>query len=947
MAEAMEVDDTKIGDENSNSKIVDVSPKESFLSPKQQKRLDYLLAQAEIFTHFVGNSPKQAAKQKMALIREKKLPSTNRRRNKGNDEESDIEDDETTTGIRFDTTPTWIKGEMRDYQLRGLNWMIALYEQGVNGILADEMGLGKTLQTISVLGYLKHCRSINGAFLVIGPKSTLRNWYNEVNRFCPSLRALILIGDKEERDKVVREMDDRMSWDCLLTTYEMILSEKSRLKRVHWRYLVVDEAHRLKNENSKLSTILRTFHSDNRLLLTGTPLQNNLHELWALLNFLLPDVFASSADFDTWFDSDDCLRGNNEIVNRLRAILKPFMLRRIKAEVEKSLLPKIEVKLFVGLTPLQRETYKKVLLKEVKKIDAFGDESTKSISNILMELRKASNHPYLIDGVELGPPYTTDMHLVTSCGKMMVLDKLLAKLKAQGSRVVMFSQFVIMLDILEDYLTWRGHEFRRLDGNTPYEDRATNIDEFNAENSNIFLYLISTRAGGLGINLATADTVIIYDSDWNPQPDFQAIDRVHRIGQKKQVRVFRLVSENTVDERIVQRAEIKSRLDKMVIQQGRTVDKRISEITKGMKRDMIRFGAEQILSSSDGSNVIDIDIDKILKRGEEKTAEENAKYAEMGESELTTLTLEEASSTSIYQYEGTDFRTKQKRGADDTYELRKRKQYNFPMMPSSPIPVPAIPRNMKLLHDFHFYPKELYEMCESDGRINMAIDRETKESLMSKGFVNWSRNDLKLYVDAMAECGRDNLTDIFEKGLIPGKTLNELTQYHLVFWQRGKTEIKTFDRCIKPLVKKEMAEKLIEHSIEAFEWKMTSYRCIEVELTIKGMRKSNYTREHDTFILMSLQKHGIHNPNVYSLMRREISLSKRYCFDWYLRSRTEAELQKRSHALLQLIIAEYTEHMAKNTSAASDTAVQAGNSTHNAKKGSSQQKTKLNMTAFT
>lgn len=223
-----------------------------------------------------------------------------------------------------------------------------------------------------------------------------------------------------------------------------------------------------------------------------------MHELWALLNFLLPDVFASADDFDTWFDADDCLRGNIDIVRRLRDILRPFMLRRIKAEVEKSLLPKIEVKLFVGLTTLQRETYKKVLAKELTRMNEMGEESTKSMVMIMQELRKAANHPYLIEGVETGPPYTTDQHLVNCCGKMMVLDKLLEKLKPEGSRVVLFSQFVIMLDILEDYLIWRGHQYRRLDGNTPYEDRASGIDDFNAENSQIFIYIISTRAGGLG-----------------------------------------------------------------------------------------------------------------------------------------------------------------------------------------------------------------------------------------------------------------------------------------------------------------------------------------------------------------------------------------------------------------------------------------------------------------
>lgn len=217
--------------------------------------------------------------------------------------------------------------------------------------------------------------------------------------------------------------------------------------------------------------------------------------MWALLNFLLPEVFASADDFDTWFDSDDCLRGNNDIVQRLRTILKPFMLRRIKAEVEKSLLPKIERKLFIPMTPLQHETYKTVLLKEVKKINNFGETSNKAIHMIVQELRKAANHPYLIDNIEPGPPFTTDMHLITSCGKMVILDSLLNMLKSEGSRVVMFSQFVIMLDILEDYLMFRGYKYRRLDGQTPYEERAQSIDEFNAPDSDIFIFIISTRAG--------------------------------------------------------------------------------------------------------------------------------------------------------------------------------------------------------------------------------------------------------------------------------------------------------------------------------------------------------------------------------------------------------------------------------------------------------------------
>lgn len=216
------------------------------------------------------------------------------------------------------------------------------------------------------------------------------------------------------------------------------------------------------------------------------------------MNYLLPSVFTDSDDFDTWFDSDNCLRGNVDIIKRLHTILRPFMLRRIKSEVEKSLLPKIELKLFVGLTTIQRETYKKVLMKDVQTVSALGQASQKAINNVLMELRKVANHPYLIDGIEPGPPYTTDMHLVNSCGKMMVLDKLLVKLKAQGSRVVLFSQFVLMLNVLEDYLMWRGYKYCRLDGNNTYDERAKSIDEFNAENSEKFVFILSTRAGGLG-----------------------------------------------------------------------------------------------------------------------------------------------------------------------------------------------------------------------------------------------------------------------------------------------------------------------------------------------------------------------------------------------------------------------------------------------------------------
>lgn len=231
---------------------------------------------------------------------------------------------------------------------------------------------------------------------------------------------------------------------------------------------------------------------------TNVDFQNNLHELWVLLNYLLPDIFANAKDFDTWFDSDVCLSGNQKVVQRLHGILGTFMLRRIKADVEKSLLPKQESKLYVGMTDLQRKTYIDVLLRKVKTINSLGEVSMKVINMIVMELRKAANHPYLIDEIE-PKPYTTDQHLVDSCGKLKVLDQLLERLKSQGSRVVLFSQFVIVLNIIEDYLVWKGYKFCRLDGSTPLAQRASDVDDFNAPNSDIFIFMISTRAGNLGM----------------------------------------------------------------------------------------------------------------------------------------------------------------------------------------------------------------------------------------------------------------------------------------------------------------------------------------------------------------------------------------------------------------------------------------------------------------
>ena len=324
----------------------------------------------------------------------------------------------------------------------------------------------------------------------------------------------------------------------------------------------------IKNEKSVLSRTVRLLNSAYRLLLTGTPLQNNLHELWALLNFILPEVFGTSDDFDLVFSGNSGLSDDDKI-RKLHAILRPFMLRRLKTDVAKALPPKSEMKLYTPLTPLQKQLYKNVLNKDAIALNAIGGADRSRLLNTLMQLRKVCNHPYLFDGIEPGPPYEDGPHLWQSCGKMVLLDKLLPKLRAQGSRVLIFSQMTRVLDILEDYMRLRAMAYCRIDGNTAGEDRDRYMEEYNAPGSEKFAFLLSTRAGGLGINLQTADVVILYDSDWNPQADLQAMDRAHRIGQTKPVRVYRLVTDKTVEEKILERAERKLFLDAMVIQQVR------------------------------------------------------------------------------------------------------------------------------------------------------------------------------------------------------------------------------------------------------------------------------------------------------------------------------------------------------------------------------------------
>ncbi|XP_022189967.2 chromatin-remodeling complex ATPase chain Iswi isoform X2 [Nilaparvata lugens] len=790
---------------------------------------------------------------------------------------------------------------------------------------------------------MKHYRNIEGPHMVIVPKSTLANWMGEFKKWCPSLRSVCLIGDQESRNAFIRDTLLPGEWDVCVTSYEMIIREKSVFKKFNWRYMVIDEAHRIKNEKSKLSEIVREFKTTNRLLLTGTPLQNNLHELWSLLNFLLPDVFNSSDDFDSWFNTNSFM-GDKQLIERLHAVLRPFLLRRLKSEVEKALKPKKELKVYVGLSKMQREWYTKVLMKDIDVVNGAGKIEKMRLQNILMQLRKCSNHPYLFDGAEPGPPYTTDEHLVYNCGKMVILDKLLPKLKEQDSRVLIFSQMTRMLDILEDYCFWRGYSYCRLDGQTPHEDRQRQINEYNEPNSKKFIFMLSTRAGGLGINLATADVVILYDSDWNPQMDLQAMDRAHRIGQQKQVRVFRLITENTVEEKIVEKAEVKLRLDKLVIQQGRLVDNK-SALNKDEMLQMIRHGANHVFASKD-SEITDEDIDTILRKGEAKSEEIKQKLESMGdESSLRNFTMD-APTESVYQFEGEDYREKQKMmGLGNWIEPPKRERkanyavdaYFREALRVSEPKAPKAPRPPKqpIVQDFQFFPPRLFELLdqeiyyfrktvgykvpknpelgsdanrfqkEEQKKIDDAqplSDEELgeKEKLLTQGFTNWTKRDFNQFIKANEKYGREDIENIAKD--VEGKSPDEVVEYSSVFWERCH-ELQDIDRIMAQIERGEAKIQRRASIKKALDTKMARYRAPFHQLRILyGTNKGkNYIEEEDRFLVCMLHKLGFDKENVYEELRAAVRCAPQFRFDWFIKSRTAVELQRRCNTLITLI----------------------------------------------
>ena len=508
-------------------------------------------------------------------------------------------------------------GTLYPFQLEALNWIRFSRSQGNNVILADEMGLGKTVVSMAVICDLhdtlrESCKPV----LIVAPLSTLGNWEREAAFWAPHLNTVAYFGNQDAR-KIIRKYElgavsanKLAQFDILLTSYELMTKDSADILKFDWGCLIVDEGHnRLKSQSSALFSALFPANTDHRILLTGTPLQNNLSELKSLLQFIQVREDVDALDIEVGDLSADR-------VQSIRKILAPHILRRKIQDVHLDMPAKQEVVVWCGLSTLQKSYLQWVLTRNFALLNhGLSGSSKRRLMNVAMECRKACNHPYLFPNAEpdFGPgdddACRKQVHqsLISSSGKLMLLDKLLPELQASGHRVLIFSQMTRVLDLLQDYLAGSGMPAVRLDGTTSATERQVLIERFNKPNSPLFCFLLSTRAGGQGINLATADTVIIFDSDFNPHMDLQALARAYRIGQRRDVMVYRLVTRGTIEERVMQLSRKKLRLEKMIVRDKDHGEDSADTTKDGIASDaaalnrLLQHGTEQLFKDADMS----------------------------------------------------------------------------------------------------------------------------------------------------------------------------------------------------------------------------------------------------------------------------------------------------------------------------------------------------------